>query len=240
LSDDIVTSRDFLTLATKRSETYGFLASVFLEMPSKGALKRLIAGIPSADPLAGTEPMDLQGEVAKAFDSLRKYLVENRDKALDTWARDLNIERTLLVRGLKKGVGPAPPYESVYLGSGQLRREPALALLKLHDAAGAALSAEGKQQPDYIGTELDFMRFLCEKEAAFWDKGDIPGATRTLEMERKLLADHLVAWVPKYCDAALGYARSGFFKSILAITRGTVALEASLVGELIGTAETLS
>lgn len=113
-------------------------------------------------------------------------------------------------------VGPfqliAAPYGSVYLEKNRrLMGDTTIAIQRCY--AAEDLKVEVKQPPDHIAVELEFMSFLCSKEA------------RALELQKENESDRLhslqsdffttaMSWIPDFCDCMKDGAQTAFYKSL--------------------------
>jgi TorA maturation chaperone TorD len=234
-----ITSKDFHELAATRKTTYSFLVSVYIQLSTDNLASKLMDGTLATAPSSSAMTHQTAKDIEEGFQILGQYVADNRGRPVEVVAEELAVERTRLFRGLKRGYGPPPPYETVYRDTERTMPMRTIAVSKLYEEVGANLSKELKEQPDYIGVELDSMRLMCEREAEAWGTGKVEDAKRMLQLERKLLNEHLAAWIPKFCDTALNDARTGFYKAVLKITKGVVLSEAALIGDLIETAESI-
>jgi TorA maturation chaperone TorD len=71
------------------------------------------------------------------------------------------------------------------------------------------------------------------------ENGRVENARNIRYFERRLLKEHLVDGVPRFCNAALDESRNDFYKAVLKITRGVVLCEGDLIDDLISTAENI-
>ena len=92
---------------------------------------------------------------------------------------------------------------------------------------------------DYIGLEMDFMRHLCSVEADSWLGGDFDGAVRLRESQSSFLREHLLRWVPKFCETAVTHATSGFYIGVLLLTKGFIEFEGEQIDGTIELAKSL-
>lgn len=130
------------------------------------------------------------------------------------------------------------PYESVYRGrqvvNGQIVDGPVWGpwtekVQRLYAQAGAELAREAGELPDFIGVELDFMAFLCEREAEAWAASDGKRAQRFQVLQREFLSEHLSRWVDELCDEMRALARSGFYVGLAEMTRAFIAADCAQV-----------
>jgi TorA maturation chaperone TorD len=112
-----------------------------------------------------------------------------------------------------------------------------VAVRQAYAESGVDLPEEVRDQPDFIGFELDFMRHLTEKEAQAWSDGDHAEALVMLERQRAFLEEHITRWIPRFCDVMAREARLDFHRGIARMTKGFVLGEAQKVVELVGWAD---
>ncbi len=208
---------------------------MYLNVPTDELANRLQRG-EVANLKTKAIPDEKPSEITSGFELLSQYAADIHEKPVHALAEELAVEWTRLFRGLKRGYGPPPPYESVYGGTERTMGPAAIDVSRIYAEAGAGLSKELHQLPDYIGVELDSMRFMCAKEAEAWSQGKVEDARRMLQLEGTLLKDHLAAWIPKFCDTAMEEAKNEFYTAVLKITKGVVISETDQVDDLIATA----
>lgn len=150
---------------------------------------------------------------------------------------DSQAEFTRALEGLKESVGglediggeysrlfgtrlACTPYETEYDPMGSVRKGHELAdLLGFYHAFGFAPSEKGRELPDHIGAELEFMSLLLLKEAyaglnGWGDKVEI-----CAEAELKFLREHLGGWVFAFCDRLEGASGVEFYRSLARLLR---------------------
>ena len=66
------------------------------------------------------------------------------------------------------------------------------------------------ERADHVSIELEFLRFLCLKEAWAEDRGLADLAAVCREMERVFLKDHLARWAGDFGERAQALGRGGF------------------------------
>lgn len=108
---------------------------------------------------------------------------------------------------------PCLPYASLY-GERDGWPGPAAAarVQQLYATCGLALSpALAGELPDHVAVELEFMSFLCGREAEQWTGGAVGYALGILEQQRPFLSDHLGRWLPRFAHRLGKAARAGFY-----------------------------
>lgn len=91
------------------------------------------------------------------------------------------------------------PYESFYLDPKRQAMGWNIAQLECEYAAsGLRLSPSLKELPDHAAVELEFMAFLCDREAETWEKEAWQAGFRVLERQRSFLHRHLGRWFPVF------------------------------------------
>jgi TorA maturation chaperone TorD len=230
-----VTKEDFRELAVTRHGTYNFLTSIYIQPSAEDLAAKLTEKTLNAVPFSPAITQAASRDMEEGFRMLRQYMADSYSRPIKELAEELAVERTRLLRGLKRGYGPPPPYESVYMDAEAIQTYIS-GVSKLYEEAGVSLSKELKERPDYIGIELDFMRLMCSREAEAWKHGNAGDARSALQLERRMLKEHLVAWVPKFCDIAFEEARNGFYRAVLKVTKELVLSETAMIDDLIDTA----
>ena len=206
-------------LAGHRSNLYGLLSSVYIQIPDgktltmdwEPAFKLL------EFPIEGAK--GAQKEIKKGLRLIRDY-VSKKDLHLEKSLINLSKDWTRLFRGVDIK-GPLPPYESVYR-IGRLQEKPSQEIHRLFAKRGIRIPEQWHQPPDYIGVELDFMRLLCIKEQEAWERKRLDSVYEVLEEEKSFLENHLGLWISIFCKKMAREAHEDFFKGIARLTTGLV------------------
>ncbi|MFQ5711841.1 MAG: molecular chaperone [Candidatus Geothermarchaeales archaeon] len=202
--------------AEKRSRLYWLLSSFYLRKPDKAFLEELkskISGIGGG----------IGGELEEAVEMLKDTLENSKVEEL---SQRLVVEFTRLFRGIKKGYGPPPPYESVYRGEGRVVGEVTLEVMKIYSEAGFGIIDEYAGPQDHIGAELKFMSFLCYREMEAWENEKVKDGKRCLEMEKKFLDEHLLQLIPEFCGRVEEEAKEEFYVGVARLTERFVLMDA--------------
>jgi len=127
---------------------------------------------------------------------------------------ELRVEYNRLFVG--PGKLPCPPYESVYRRDrvkdeiGTLMGPSVLDVKNRYAEAGLELSKSFKDYPDHVAVELEFMNFLCSKEAA---TVDIVGKEDLRKKQKEFLEMHIRTWAGEFSDRVLKSTDSLFYKT---------------------------
>lgn len=101
----------------------------------------------------------------------------------------------------------APPYESFFLDpDGQARGWIAVQVEREYTHAGLVLSPDQKKLPDHIAVELEFMAYLCGRQARALEEEDRENQDRAQECQRAFLGQHLGRWFPRFAQRVLDAA----------------------------------
>ncbi len=235
--DDSISADEFGQLAQSRSKLYGFLSALYVRIPNNEFATTLLGEkFLSLRSIAASD--EVSSEMKEGLRTMERFVEETKDRPRNKLAEELAVEWTRLFRGLKRGYGPPPPYESVYKeGSGQDSRQGIGDVMKIYREAGVGMDEKAGQRVDYVGVELDFMRHLTENETELWKKSNHIDAIKCLRSEEAFLLEHLSQWVPKFCDAVLQDARTDFYRGVARFTKGFLSLEAENVSSYIKLAE---
>lgn len=134
------------------------------------------------------------------------------------------------------------PYEAVYRDErvvadeavrGFLMGPSTVAINQFYREAGLGLAEDLLELPDHVGLELGCMHALCSDEACAWERGDQEAVRRAHELQRRLLAEHLLGWVPSLCGRIRESAAGPFYRGIAALTEAFLREEGE---EVVATA----
>lgn len=192
--------------SSTRAAVYQLLASAFLEPPTESRLEQLRALSAAL------------GETLAPPDDIQQARQEFHDL-------------------LKVPTGRyVPPYEAVYRDSREIDGVPTRGLLmgpstvdvkRLYQDAGAELGLS--ELSDHIGVELAFLAFLCEREKAAYAEGDSAAADNYRAYQLGFLNEHILKWVPAYCDDVGERSMTGYFRALAAVTPELCRLDHALL-----------
>lgn len=210
-------------MAAKRSQIYEFLVMFYLRRPTRVFLEKLSR---AASSLSGIDPA-----IADALNMIVDDL--ERANSLDELELELGVEFTRLFRGIKEGYSPPPPYESVYRGEGRLYGEYTLQVIREYQRNGYMPGEEHLDPPDYISVELDYMSYLAGREASAWRSRDKDKALNIIDSEIHFLRDHMLAWIPRFCDVVLKESKTKFYKGVAILTRRWLEIDDEYLGNVL-------
>ncbi len=91
-----------------------------------------------------------------------------------------------------------PGYETAYRGSEIFNQTAVMAdIAGFYRAFGLEVGGSLRERPDHVTVELEYLAFLCFKEALSTEGGEIDQADVCADAERTFLADHLGDWGPE-------------------------------------------
>lgn len=150
-----------------------------------------------------------------------------------TMRKDLAVDyaKVFLSAGIPQG-GAAFPYESVYTSPDHLVMQEARdEVVRLYRAKG--LSIEGAVEPeDHLAFEFEFMTQLCREGEEAAQQGDGMKLRESIEEQRSFLANHLLNWVPQFCEDVIRYANTEFYQAVASMTADFIAMDASTLGQM--------
>ncbi len=106
-----------------------------------------------------------------------------------------------------------PPYESEYDQAHIFEKSQALAdIAGFYEAFGLQLAPDLHDRLDHVSVELEFMQFLCLKEAYALARGHPPERLALCtDAQAKFLAEHLGSWVFGFARRLAGKAGNGLY-----------------------------
>lgn len=216
--------------AKERSKVYRLLSQFFLKNPDRDFLGK----IKDSGFLENILRMHDAGEEEFKLPThyLMRFLDESQRIPENQFLEALQVDFTRLTRGIKKGYGPPPPYESVWMGSPTIMSEWTEEVLRFYAETRIRMDLED-ELPDHIGIELKFMSLLCFREMEKWHRGDVESARKTLERENQFLREHLLVWAPFYLEAMEKEAETSFYKGIALLTRNFLYHDKGVIEEIL-------
>ena len=212
----VVEATHYATLAEiagRRGRTYWLLARGFAEAPSHALFGELIAALGPVNPAES-----LSDETAAFADAMQAAL--RADVASDVLA----IEFTRLFGGISQTYGGLPPFESV-VRTGNWGGDMVLEVLAAYADADIAPPLPEASPADHLAAELRFLAIACHRESEAWQADDIQMAMDWVRRERDFLDQHVLRWVPEYCQKATGMAETPFYRSLLSLMPRACALD---------------
>jgi TorA maturation chaperone TorD len=198
-----------------KSVLYRLLSALHLEPPNTeiiGALREK-----GTSGLLGSNSNDFPESVLDGISAL-----EDAAATSDEVLKGLGVEFTHLYRGIKKGVSPPPPYESVYK-EGSVMGKSTVEVKNEYVRAGIELAKDFKgEPPDHLAFELEFMSFLCAKESEALEKNDLKLVEDLRKKQKGFLDAHLGAWLPEFCRNLREKTSSDFYAILSSITEDFV------------------
>jgi DMSO reductase family type II enzyme chaperone len=126
-----------------------------------------------------------------------------------------------------------PPYESSYV---KLEKGgPAIlhsVLKNFYNTFGLNPSQSFTEPSDHISVELEFMHFLTFKEGQSFEK-DSKGVEMYLAAEKDFCDNHLIKWVPGFCNCLNKYANVRFYNLSALLTRDFILHESEYINSII-------
>ena len=189
--------------ATARSQAYRLLASVFRAEPSRVFIDEL-RGPRFAGALA-TLDVDFGRDFEKA--------------SSEALCEELGIEFTRLFMGPGEHISP---HESIFVEvdgeAGGLYGAITVKVKKFIETTGLIYDDAFTGLPDHVSVELEFMGKLGEFESEKWADGDGEGARYCLSVQKMFAEEHLLRWVPQFCEQVIARADLPFYREMARIT----------------------
>jgi TorA maturation chaperone TorD len=199
--------------ARARAGMYSFLANLFNQRPDLELVRRL-REMGSEGMNIGVGQGEISQEVEEGLREMASFIDATQGQPEERVEQDLAVDWTRLFRGVSPSYGPPPPYEGVYIEGAGSPSDILQMIMQTYHKFSVDVDEQAANRPDYIGIELDFLRYLDEEKAR-----DFQGA------QRDFLSRHLGRWVDKFCDRALQEAKTGFYRGFIRLTRGVLKEE---------------
>ncbi len=144
-------------------------------------------------------------EVKESWDKVKELFPLTEIKLEDP--SSMNQEYTRLFRFGKEV--PCPPYESVYRTEDRiLMSHYAIDVEDRMRSFGVEVSENFKEPPEHISVELEFLKYLY-----------MIGEREALEEAESFLENHLIQWVPQFCDCVIKNSRISFYREVCSLLK---------------------
>ncbi len=216
-----------LALAQARGNLYALLALCFYEPTSNLAADYLSGALSEA--FKESAVVLPAGSLPQSVSNLVLSAQNAADVQPEDCLKELHLEYMRLFVGPKMPV--SPPYESVHREDtsadehGLMMGSVTVAVRQVYMQNGLDLAAGHKDLPDHIGTELEYMYYLCQREADAWEEESLTLANSWIDNQRAFLQEHLWKWTPAFCRLAEENTTSAFYKAITGILREYLTFE---------------
>ncbi len=211
--------KDRAEQAQQRSNIYGFLARVYRKELTSEMLARI------KDPRFKEVLADLEVTLGDEFFSVPEgELIEN-----------LSVEYTRLFLGPGKHISP---HESVHHERddgdwGALWGASTVDVKKFIESLGLEYKETDRSIPDHISVELEMMQKVIAKEAEEWNKKGRKEAQHYVKIEKMFMEDHIMKWIPQFCDKVIAEAELSFYREMAELTKIFLALETEEINGLL-------
>lgn len=136
-------------------------------------------------------------------------------------------------------IGPRPPlaspFESVHRSSRRmLMNEVTMEVRKKYKEMGIQVIEKGRLPDDHIGLELEFMYFLCFKTIeAINESKNIEYIIELVEKQQIFIEEHLIQWIPDFCNKIINNTNLIFFKEIAIFTERFINEEKIIIEQIL-------
>jgi len=218
-------------VAEARRQVYDLLSALYLELPNLKMIQSMF-GTEFKRGLSSAVSNFEADEIKEGLKLIAGFITAFKEQSTEEILKRISIDRTRLLRGVDQQHSPSPPYESVYR-DGRLCSESTIEVSQIYRRLGITLPEAWTEPPDYIGIELDFMRLVCQGEKEAWQSDSFDEALERLEAGKDFLKNHILQWVPRFCEEMYNRAELDFYKGIAHFTSGFVEYDNSLADQQI-------
>ena len=206
-----IETKDHGAEARHRSDIYGLLATVYGQEITSDLLGQI------------KTPQFLEALSALKVEGINSLLQKPEAELLE----DLAVEYTRLFLGPGKHISP---HESVHHQRedgqwGMLWGVSTVEVKKFIEATGLSYTDDYKGMPDHISVEFEFMQQLILREEQAWMDEDRDKAAACRQIEKKFIEEHLINWIPDFCEKVMQAAELPFYQAVAALTRSFIEFE---------------
>lgn len=175
---------------------------------------------------------EMDATFAEGAHEVKRYFRRMRSEMHEELAVD--YAHIFYAAGSSKHEKRAVPYESVFTSRDGLLMQEARDKVYHYMLDEHVEPDEQLHIPeDHIAFILDFMAVMSERAARAVRKGDYAEAKRSLEVQKRFHAEHLLTWIDRLCDAIESCCRTKFYGGFSKMMRSYVKIDAELMDECL-------
>ncbi len=202
---DNVESGNMADTAIQRSSIYGLLAVIYSAEINKSLLQHL-------------KKPDFFGVLSGMGAEMGDDFLNSPEDGL---VEDLAIEYTRLFLGPGKHISP---HESMHHERhdgdwGSFWGADTVEVKQFIEASGLQYNPGYTGMPDHISVELELMQQAAVREAQAREENDSEGVLYCLSIQKKFAEEHLLKWVPLFCDKIISESEMQFYREIAKLTK---------------------
>lgn len=211
-------------LAAWRAVAYRLFAALFLPPDER----RWLWLVETARELRSLDAALSSFAFFPSWDRLLRVIEASNPESVAQWS----VEYTrLFIVG--RGAEICSPYESSYAAASAEQAGMAAALVaRAYARAGVEAARRGLEDPDHVAVELEFLAYLCQREAAAWSSRDTHQALRALAEERTFLRQHLGRWFGAFAEGVHAASREPLYGLAAAAAHTFIHHDAELLDRL--------
>lgn len=219
---------EFEALLKNRENMYRLLGRLYLKETDTDLFKTLQGLQFPAVTDDGPEGDAATDKMAEGYSRLAKFLANPPEDVETELAAD--YARVFLGAGTVDDI-VANPHESVYTSAEKLVCQDAFEnMVKTLKGAGLKKDDNGIFE-DHIGLEFAYMQHMCARTLDAARKNDEKRVDTLLGMQSDFIDEHLLNWVPRFCEDIRKIPCTDFYPAVSLITEGFISQEKSMFSE---------
>ncbi len=125
------------------------------------------------------------------------------------------------------------PHESIYIDNENLLWGNSTVEVKnFIETYGFTYSEENNLIPDHISVELEFMQRVIIQESDNLSTSNCLDANKCLEVEKQFLENHIIKWIPRFCDDLIKQTQWDIYPKIAQLTKDFLQWDDQFLSDL--------
>ncbi len=214
--------KDMVEEALQRSIIYGFLARVYRKELTSDMLSQL----------RGPQFTEVLSDMGVQLGD--EFMSRSDDELIEDYAE----EYTRLFLGPGKHISP---HESIHYerDDGDWGRHwgaSTVEVKKFVESLGLQYKESDTSIPDHISVELELMQKIITKEKEVWSDNDGKDVLHYLKIEKMFMEDHIIKWIPRFCDEITADAELSFYREMAGLTKSFIQVDRENINRYIAEA----
>jgi TorA maturation chaperone TorD len=216
--NSIPSNSDWITTLTAEMLLFGLLGKLFYEYPEKDWLHSLVEEDVFAEiPFAQNQP-----EVQRGQELLQEWSRREKKDPKGTAFEAVRADYTRLFIGID--AIPAPLWESVHFNDERMVfQEQTMQVRAWYRKFGLQVENYQHEPDDHVGLEMAFISHLAKLGLEALEANNQEALIGSLDAQRGFLSEHMLKWIPGWCDQVEKKASTDFFRGMACVIRGALA-----------------
>ena len=177
-------------------------------------------------------PEDIDEQIGEGYRLMRKFI----DSDVLDHISDLAVDfaKVFYGAGIVDATLAAYPFESVYTSEKRLiMQESRDEMFKLLWEKNLGLQKGYDIPEDHLFIQMEFMAFMCKEALNAINENDEETANTLIKDQQAFIKEHLLNWVPKFCNDVRKFALTDFYRGLADVTERFITMDLAFIEDFM-------